>query len=187
MSIALCVVHQSTSVRAIVIGALISLFASASVVAQKAPASVAKPAAKAAAPAAKVVAPEKITSVEGITEYRLPNGLKILLYPDQSKPTVTVNITYLVGSRHENYGETGMAHLLEHLVFKGTPKNPDIDKNFNKRGMRFNGTTWLDRTNYYQLFQANDDNLEWALQMEADRMINSFIRSEERRVGKECW
>jgi zinc protease len=181
MSIALCVTHQSTSARAIFVGALISLFSSASVVAQKAPAPtlVAKPAAKAVAPTTKIVALEKITSVEGITEYRLPNGLKVLLYPDQSKPTVTVNITYLVGSRHENYGETGMAHLLEHLVFKGTPKNPDIDKNFNKRGMRFNGTTWLDRTNYYQLFQANEDNLEWAIQMEADRMINSFIAKKD--------
>ena len=59
--------------------------------------------------------------VEGITEFRLPNGLRVLLAPDASKPTTTVNITYLVGSRHENYGETGMAHLLEHLVFKGTP------------------------------------------------------------------
>ena len=130
--------------------------------------------------AAKSSAPlQKITSVEGITEYRLPNGLKVLLFPDASKPTVTVNITYMVGSRHENYGESGMAHLLEHLVFKGTPKNPDIDKNFNKRGMRFNGTTWLDRTNYYELFQANDENLEWALQMEADRMVNSFIAKKD--------
>ncbi len=137
------------------------------------PAPVAKPA------AAKAVVPEKITSVEGITEYRLPNGLKVLLYPDQSKPTVTVNITYLVGSRHENYGETGMAHLLEHLVFKGTPNNPDIAVQHNKRGMRFNGTTWLDRTNYYQLFQASDENLEWALQMEADRMVNSFIAKKD--------
>ena len=133
---------------------------------------------KSAAPSQKVVI-EKITSVEGITEYRLPNGLKVLLFPDQSKPTVTVNATYLVGSRHENYGETGMAHLLEHLVFKGTPKNPDIDKNFNKRGMRFNGSTWLDRTNYFELFQASDDNLEWALQMEADRMVNSFISKKD--------
>ncbi len=153
--------------------------------AQKAEAPVAKSVTAKSAPAKKTsatttmptraVVPEKITSVEGITEYRLPNGLKVLLFPDQSKPTVTVNVTYMVGSRHENYGESGMAHLLEHMVFKGTPKNPDIDKNFNKRGMRFNGTTWLDRTNYYELFQASDENLDWALQMEADRMVNSFI------------
>ncbi len=62
--------------------------------------------------------------VEGICEYTLENGLRVLLFPDNSKPTVTVNIAYNVGSVHENYGETGMAHLLEHLLFKGTPKHP---------------------------------------------------------------
>jgi zinc protease len=130
----------------------------------------------AAAPAKPVrPTPEKVTEVEGITEYRLPNGLRILLFPDQSKPTIVVNVTYLVGSRQENYGETGMAHLLEHMLFKGTPNHPDIAKDFNSRGMRFNGTTSLDRTNYFELFQANDDNLDWALGMEADRMVHSFI------------
>jgi zinc protease len=118
---------------------------------------------------------ERVTSVEGITEYRLKNGLKVLLFPDASKPTVTVNVTYLVGSRHENYGETGMAHLLEHLLFKGTPKFPAIDKEFNKRGMRSNGSTFLDRTNYFELFQAGDDNLKWAIEMEAERMVHSFV------------
>ena len=92
----------------------------------------------------------KVTSVEGITEYRLDNGLQVLLFPDQSKPTVTVNLTYLVGSRHEGYGETGMAHLLEHMVFKGTPSRPDIPKLLQDHGAKFNGTTWVDRTNYYE-------------------------------------
>ena len=122
---------------------------------------------------------EKVTSVEGITEYRLANGLRVLLFPDQSKPTITVNMTYLVGSRHENYGETGMAHLLEHLLFKGTPGFPKIDQGFNERGMRPNGSTWLDRTNYFELFQASDDNLKWALAMEADRMVNSYIAKKD--------
>ena len=121
----------------------------------------------------------EISSVEGITEYRLQNGLKILLMPDASKPTVTVNMTYLVGSRHENVGETGMAHLLEHLMFKGTPTNTKITEEFNRRGMRMNGTTSLDRTNYYELFQASDDNLQWALAMEADRMVNSNIAQKD--------
>jgi zinc protease len=125
----------------------------------------------AALPAGVVKGP----SVEGITEYRLPNGLKVLLFPDASKPTVTVNVTYLVGSRHENYGETGMAHLLEHMVFKGSPKNKAIPKEFADRGMEFNGTTSNDRTNYYEVFQASPENLKWALEMEADRMVNSFI------------
>ncbi|TFW29574.1 M16 family metallopeptidase [Massilia horti] len=118
-------------------------------------------------------------SVEGITEYRLPNGLKVLLFPDASRPTITVNMTYLVGSRHENYGETGMAHLLEHLMFKGTPKNSDITRQFSERGMDFNGTTSLDRTNYYEVFPAGNGNLQWALQMEADRMTHSFISKKD--------
>ena len=125
--------------------------------------------------AVPVVAPVRVTSVEGITEYKLANGLRVLLFPDQTKPTLTVNVTYLVGSRHENYGETGMAHLLEHLMFKGTPTNPDLDKQFNKRGARSNGTTNFDRTNYFELVQASDDNLRWAINMEADRMVNSNI------------
>src|ERR1041385_4683760 len=81
----------------------------------------------------------KITSVEGITEYRLDNGLRVLLFPDPSKPTATVNITYLVGSRNEKYGETGMAHLLEHLVFKGTARRTDIWKELKDHGAQFNG------------------------------------------------
>jgi zinc protease len=114
-------------------------------------------------------------SVEGITEYRLSNGLKVLLFPDSSRPTITVNVTYKVGSRQENYGETGMAHLLEHLMFKGAPKHADITRQFADRGMQFNGTTTFDRTNYYEVFDASGDNLQWALGMEADRMVNSFI------------
>ena len=121
----------------------------------------------------------RVTSVEGITEYSLPNGLKVLLFPDQTKQTITVNVTYLVGSRHENYGETGMAHLLEHMVFKGSPKYPEPDKEFDKRGARINGTTNSDRTNYYETFQATDDNLNWALDFEADRMVNSFIAKKD--------
>lgn len=119
------------------------------------------------------------STVEGITEYTLANGFKVLLMPDTSKPTVTVNVTYLVGSRHENYGETGMAHLLEHLMFKGTPRHPKLDANFNQRGIRANGTTTLDRTNYFEVFQANDDNLKWVIDMEADRMVNSFIAKKD--------
>lgn len=118
---------------------------------------------------------EQVTSVEGITEYRLQNGLRVLLFPDQSKQTITVNITYLVGSMHENYGETGMAHLLEHMLFKGTPKHPNIPQELTERGARPNGTTWVDRTNYFETFPASEENLEWALELEADRMINSKI------------
>lgn len=122
---------------------------------------------------------KKVTSVEGITEYALDNGLKVLLFPDPSKSTVTVNITYLVGSRHEGYGESGMAHLLEHLVFKGTPRFPNIPQELTARGARPNGTTWYDRTNYFATFTATDDNIRWALDLESDRMVNSFISAED--------
>jgi zinc protease len=123
---------------------------------------------------------EKVTTVEGITEYRMKsNGMKILTFPDPSKQTLTVNITYQVGSRHEGYGETGMAHLLEHMVFKGTPKHKDIPAEFKARGANFNASTWLDRTNYFETVNATDENLEWALELEADRMVNSFIAKKD--------
>jgi len=114
-------------------------------------------------------------SVEGISEYTLANGLHVLLFPDPSKPTVTVNVVYQVGSAQENYGETGMAHLLEHLVFKGTPTHQDIPGDFKKRGISYNGTTSMDRTNYFGSFPANDETLDWLLALEADRMVNSNI------------
>lgn len=132
--------------------------------------------------AAAVTLPEGVTkgaSVEGITEYNLKNGLKVLLFPDQSKPTVTVNITYLVGSRHEGLGETGMAHLLEHMVFKGSTKHTNIPQELTSHGARPNGSTWLDRTNYFETFAATDENLKWALDLESDRMINSFIKKSD--------
>lgn len=122
---------------------------------------------------------QKVTSVEGITEYKLANGLRVLLFPDATKQNVTVNIVYLVGSRHENYGETGMAHLLEHLVFKGTPKHPEIWAELTAHGAEPNGTTSYDRTNYFETFAATDENLNWALDMEADRMVNSYIAKKD--------
>lgn len=118
-------------------------------------------------------------SVEGITEYRLDNGLQVLLFPDESKPTVTVNVTYFVGSRHEGYGETGMAHLLEHLLFKGTPRTPNVPQALVDHGAEPNGTTWFDRTNYFETLPATDENLRWALSFEADRMVNSFVAQKD--------
>src|SRR5579871_5447462 len=120
-----------------------------------------------------------VTSVEGITEYRLDNGLRVLIFPDSSKPTATVNVTYLVGSRHEGAGEGGMAHLLEHMVFKGSPKHTNIMQELTEHGARPNGSTSWDRTNYFETFQATDENLKWALDLESDRMVHSFIRKED--------
>jgi zinc protease len=123
--------------------------------------------------------PALIRTVEGISEYHLENGMKVLLFPDKSSPKVTVNLTVMVGSRHEGYGEAGMAHLLEHMVFKGTPTHQNIPKLLQERGAEFNGTTWLDRTNYYETLPASDENLEFALKLEADRLVNSFISADD--------
>src|SRR5262249_21319908 len=114
---------------------------------------------------------QKVTAAEGITEYALPNGLHVLLFPDASKPKVTVNMTYLVGSRHEGYGETGMAHLLEHLLFKESKSGRDVKKELTDHGADFNGSTWYDRTNYFETVTASDENLRWAIGLEADRMV----------------
>jgi zinc protease len=116
---------------------------------------------------------QKGAPVEGITEYTFPNGLRVLLFPDPSNPKVTVNVTYLVGSRHEGYGETGMAHLLEHMLFIQTTTGRAIKKELTGHGASWNGSTSSDRTNYYETVTATDENLRWALGLEADRMVNS--------------
>ena len=126
-----------------------------------------------AAPATKVI------SIEGVTEYRLANGARVLLFPEVSRPTVTVNMTVLVGSRHEGYGESGMAHLLEHLVFKGTPTFPEVPKALRDHGANFNGTTNNDRTNYFETMPATDENLEFGIALECDRLVNSYVKRDD--------
>ena len=121
----------------------------------------------------------RVTQVEGITEYALANGLHVLTLPDASKPTTTVNLTIKVGSRMENYGETGMAHLLEHLMFKGTPHHPDPKKEMSDRGLQWNGTTSDDRTNYFASM-ADDSakpavNLDFYLHWLSEALTQSFI------------
>ena len=128
---------------------------------------------------AAAAAPQKVASVEGVTEYRLDNGLRVLTVPDPSVDTLTVHVVYLVGSRQEGYGERGMAHLLEHMLFKGSKKHPDIKQEFTARGARWNGTTSNDRTNYFETVSASDANLDWAVELEADRMVNSRVSRQD--------
>lgn len=120
-----------------------------------------------------------VRSFQGIDEILLTNGLKVLLFEDPSQANVTVNITYLVGSRHEGRGEAGMAHLLEHMLFRGTTATRDVKGMLQDKGAHFNATTWFDRTNYFETLTPTDDNLEFALKLEADRMINSLILEED--------
>jgi zinc protease len=99
-----------------------------------------------------------------VREYRLPNGLQVLLLQDSQRPAMSINITYRVGSRHEGKGEYGSAHLLEHMLFKpvgaGEPaKYADSKTRMQSLGMRWNGTTSYDRTNYFANFVTDDGKL----------------------------
>lgn len=117
--------------------------------------------------------------VEGVCEYRLGNGLRVLLLPDAAASELTLNLVYGVGSAHESYGEAGMAHLLEHMLFKGTPTHRDIFAELSKRGIDSNATTTTDYTNYHSSFTADAAKLDWLLGMEADRMVNSRVARED--------
>ena len=123
----------------------------------------------------KAEVPEFVRELGGIKEYRLRNGLQILLFPDASQSSTTVNINYRVGSRHESAGEYGMAHLLEHMLFKGTPSHHNIQQAAAQHGMALDAKTQADRTYYHASFNANAETLRFALGLEADRMLNSLI------------
>lgn len=172
--------------------ALLLIALAASLALQAQPAKPAKAAAKPKAPPAAAVAkpapapapapvpePTRVRELEGIQEYRLANGLQVLLFPDPAATTTFLNLVYRVGSRHEGAGEAGMAHLLEHLLFKGVPSVADIPKAMNERGVRFNATTSTDRTNYFSSFNASPETLDFLLQLESERMQQSRVEAED--------
>ncbi|HMV48339.1 MAG TPA: pitrilysin family protein [Blastocatellia bacterium] len=127
----------------------------------------------------------KITEYEGITEYKLEaNGLKVLLAPRRAAPVAALMVVYRVGSRNEAVGHTGATHLLEHMLFKGTPtynkqNGTQIAAVLQKQGAVYNADTWFDRTRYYEMLPS--DQLELAIHLEADRMRNSFIADSDRQ------
>ncbi|TDX11181.1 M16 family metallopeptidase [Flavobacterium sp. S87F.05.LMB.W.Kidney.N] len=129
---------------------------------------------------------KKIKEVGGIEEYLYqPNGMNILLLQDNASPVATVQIVYRVGSKHEVLGNTGSTHLLEHLMFKGTPtfnkKNGNtITDVLQNTGAQLNATTWYDRTNYFETLPS--DKIELAIQIEADRMRNSLLLKEDKEA-----
>jgi zinc protease len=128
---------------------------------------------------------EYIKESGGIKEYHMTsNGLTILLKEDHSAPVATFMVTYEVGSRNEAIGYTGSTHLLEHLMFKGsnkfnTDKGNSVFQILQSLGARMNATTWLDRTNYYETLPSSE--LETAIEIEADRMRNAYIKEEDRQ------
>jgi zinc protease len=127
---------------------------------------------------------EFVAEEEGVREFRLANGLKVLLVENRVAPVVTFLVLYRVGSRNEAVGHTGATHLLEHMLFKGTPtfnkaKGTQVAATLQRVGADFNATTWYDRTNYFETVPS--DALELAVHLEADRMRNSFIADDDRR------
>lgn len=125
-----------------------------------------------------------VVAEDGIEEYSLENGMKVLLVENRVAPVVTVMVVYRVGSRNEAVGYTGATHLLEHMMFKGTPsfnkgKKTQIAATLQRIGASFNATTWYDRTNYFETVPS--DQMELAIKLEADRMRNSYIADEDRQ------
>src|SRR5829696_2503863 len=127
---------------------------------------------------------EFVAEGEGVREFRLANGMKLLLAENRVAPVATFLVLYRVGSRNEAVGHTGATHLLEHMLFKGTPtfnkaKGTQVAATLQRVGADFNATTWYDRTNYFETVPS--DALELAVHLEADRMRNSFIADDDRR------
>lgn len=126
---------------------------------------------------------EKIQEKDGIEEYRLKsNGLTVLLKEDHSAPVVAVVVNALAGSRNETEGTRGVAHLLEHMLFKGSPKynkasGTQVSTTLQSVGALINATTWYDGTNYYELLPSS--HLELALDIESDRLRGAFLKAED--------
>lgn len=100
----------------------------------------------------------------------LDNGMRVVVHEDHTSPIVAVHMMYHVGSRHESPGRTGLAHLLEHLLFEGTANCPkgEFDRLLDQAGGTNNGSTWLDRTNYYEVVPSHA--VELALWLERERI-----------------
>jgi zinc protease len=125
--------------------------------------------------AASSAVPHKVVAYEGVSEYRLDNGLRLLLVPDHTLGTVTVSIHYNVGSAVEGSGDAGLAHLFEHMLFKATKRHGNLWVELQKHGARMDGWTWVDSTRFYETLPASDANLDFAIDLEADRMVNSRL------------
>jgi zinc protease len=127
--------------------------------------------------------PVKVGEVKEVSEYKLANGLRVLIAENHSAPVATLLVIYRVGSRNEGVGYTGSTHFLEHMLFKGTDqhnaeKGNGMDDLLTQIGAHWNATTWFDRTSYYEV--VPNDFLELCIELEADRMRNLRLRQEDR-------
>jgi zinc protease len=114
-----------------------------------------------------------------IEKHTLDNGLNVLLRESRHAPVTTFWIWYRVGSRNEVPGVTGIAHWVEHMLFKGSEAFPkgETDRQISRSGGAFNGFTWLDFTTFFETLPA--DRIDLALRIEADRMSNALFDPEE--------
>ena len=123
---------------------------------------------------------ENVQGENGVTEWRhRRNGLTVLTAPTPVAPVVAFGVVYRVGSRHELPGHTGATHILEHLMFKGTARfnrdlGTEVARELHRVGASFNASTWLDRTNYYEVLPV--DRLALAVEIESDRMRGALVR-----------
>lgn len=136
-------------------------------------------AAQAAPPTAPPPGVKAQAAIEGVESFVLENGLSLLLLREPSHNKVTVEVVYRVGSRHEGSGETGIAHLLEHMLFKGSSRHRDQRQEFQQHGADFNAETSVDHTAYYETMLATPDNLRFALDLEADRMTGARLEARD--------
>jgi zinc protease len=128
------------------------------------------------------ISTEAAAAPSPVSETTLDNGLTVLIQEVHTAPVAAFMVWYRVGSRNETAGITGISHLLEHMMFKGTPTygKGEIAKLLQKNGASFNAGTSLDYTNYFEVLAS--DRLELAMKIESDRMVHATIPEEEHRL-----
>lgn len=115
----------------------------------------------------------------GFSSYRLANGFKIILVPFPSAANARIELLVKTGSKLEGYGETGMAHLLEHMLFKSAGKRADLKSDLTALGAHWNGTTNADRTNFFETVAPEPEKIDEAIHIEADRFIRASFTKEQ--------
>ena len=123
--------------------------------------------------------PQLEAEAAGISSYRLSNGFKIILIPFPSASNTRVELLVKSGSKFEGYGETGMAHLLEHMLFKGAGNRKNIKDDLTKLGASYNGTTTADRTNYFETVDPDPKKIDELIRIEADRFIRAKFTAQD--------
>lgn len=114
----------------------------------------------------------------GFSSHVLANGFKIVLAPFPAAASTRIELLVKVGSKHEGAGETGMAHLLEHMLFKSAGQRADLKSDLTALGATWNGTTNADRTNYFETVAADPEKIDEAIRIEADRLLRpTFTRA----------